>query len=191
MTPTETSVCIITLKPERCREVEITVYPHSTVELVTHEPHDSANTWCSLLVDGRHYRLVMTKFTHGRPEITEALNQALAAVQSTIAALQTPAKPTQPAYTLTEQLEALRKEAHTAQRQGLTEVVTLLKERAADLAESYLDTNSMCDRGHWLNEYGHCETCLEAARQLACARAHVNATLRQWQFEAQTTDCPF
>ena len=98
---------------------------------------------------------------------------------------------TQPAYTLTEQLEALRKEAHTAQHQGRAEVVTLLKERASDLAERYLDDGAMCDKGHWLNEYGQCETCLETAQQLACARAHVDATIRRWEFEAQTTDCPF
>lgn len=99
--------------------------------------------------------------------------------------------PAQPAYTLTEQLEALRQEAHTAQRQGLTEIALLLKERACALAESYLDDGQMCDKGHWLNEYGQCEACLDAAQQLACARAHVNETHQRWQFEAATTDCPF
>lgn len=85
--PEAPTSCTIRLAPERCREVEITVYSHSTAELVKHDPEDSANTWYSLLVDGRHYRLVMAKFTHGRPEITEVLNQALAEVQKTIAAL--------------------------------------------------------------------------------------------------------
>src|SRR6187549_3942985 len=98
---------------------------------------------------------------------------------------------TQPACTLTKQLKALRQQAHNASKQGLTEVVKVLKERACALAESYLDTGHMCDRGHYLDEYGHCPTCLEAAQQLACARAHVNDTFQRWQFEAETTDCPF
>jgi hypothetical protein len=77
----DTTNTTITIKPERCHEVTITVYPHSTVELVKHD------TWFSLLVDGRHYRLVMAKFTHGRPEITTALNQALVDVEAAIEAL--------------------------------------------------------------------------------------------------------
>lgn len=102
-----------------------------------------------------------------------------------------PAQPPQPTYTLAEQLAALRTEAHAASRQGLTEVVNLLKDRAAELAEQYLDLNCMCDQGHYLNEYGQCETCLEAAQQLACARAHVDATIRRWEFEAETSGVPF
>jgi len=89
----------ITIKPERCHEVTIRLFPHSTAELVKHDPDDSANTWYSLLVDGRHYRLVMAKFTHGRPEITEALNQARAEVQKTIGALQAPAPANHPTIT--------------------------------------------------------------------------------------------
>lgn len=98
----------ITIHPERCHEQTITLYAHSTVELVKHEPADSANTWYSLLVDGRHYRLVMAKFTYGRPEIMAAMEQALADVQAAIDSLRMP-EPPPPApvsFPSTEQIAA-------------------------------------------------------------------------------------
>ena len=77
----------VTVKACRSYERTITVFPDSTVELVKHDPSNSANTWMALLVDGRHYNLAMWKHTLGRPELTEALNQALVSVQDAIAAL--------------------------------------------------------------------------------------------------------
>jgi hypothetical protein len=77
----------VTVKATRSYERTITVFANSTVELVKHEPADSANVWMALLVDGRHYNLAMWKHTLGRPELTEALNQALSDVQAVISAL--------------------------------------------------------------------------------------------------------
>lgn len=82
--------------------IAIPVTAESTVELVQH--NTGVNLWYALLIDGQHYDLAMWKHTVGRPELTEALNQALADVRAAIRSLQTP--PTKPATTAAEYLEA-------------------------------------------------------------------------------------
>jgi len=80
----------ITIAPDRCYQHTIPITADSTAVLITHDPLDSANTWCSLLVDNVYYHLVMWKHSIGRPEITAALDGALADVQAAILALGTP-----------------------------------------------------------------------------------------------------
>lgn len=64
----------------------ITVTADSTVELVKYD--GGYNTFYALLIDGRHYNMVMWKHTIGRPEHMEALDRALQTVQDAIDALQ-------------------------------------------------------------------------------------------------------
>jgi len=80
----------ITIAPDRCYQHTIPISAASTAVLITADPADSANTWCSLLVDGVYYHLVMWKHSIGRPEISAALDQALADVRAAILALGTP-----------------------------------------------------------------------------------------------------
>lgn len=54
----------------------------STVALVEHTP--GAQAWVALRVDGQHYNLVLWKHTVGRPEVTAAVQEALAATRRTI-----------------------------------------------------------------------------------------------------------
>lgn len=68
----------------------VPVSAESTVELVQHDA--GANLWYALVVDGAYYHdLVMWKHTVGRPELMDALDQALADVQAAIIALLVPA----------------------------------------------------------------------------------------------------
>ena len=74
-------------------DANIQVWPHSTVELVEHQP--TANIWYALLVDGRYHNLVMKKHTIGRDYLISALNRALGQVEAAIEALNPqPAEPT-------------------------------------------------------------------------------------------------
>ena len=72
----------------------------STVALATHP--GSHNDYIALLVDGRMYDLVMSKYIIGRPEIETSLQSALDQVQAAIAELARPVFHS-PAY---DQLEA-------------------------------------------------------------------------------------
>lgn len=82
------TITTIIIKHPNLTSPMITVNVESTVELVQHDA--GANRWYALLVDGRHYDLVMYKHTIGRPEAMEGLQQALSDVQAAITALQTP-----------------------------------------------------------------------------------------------------
>lgn len=72
-------------------DANIQVWPHSTVELVEHQP--TANIWYALLVDGRHHNLVMQKHTIGRDYLISALNRALGQVEAAIEALNPQSEP--------------------------------------------------------------------------------------------------
>jgi hypothetical protein len=78
----------ITITADRLITHTIPITADSTAELATHA--GGYNDYAALLVDGAYYDLVMCKHISGRPEITAALNQALADVRAAIAALNTP-----------------------------------------------------------------------------------------------------
>src|SRR5262245_28861998 len=84
----------ITITAERLTTHTIPLTADSTVELVKHTPYQQ--TYMALLVDGRYYDLVLVKFISGRPEIEEALDMVLAAVQAAIKELQPTAYATYP-----------------------------------------------------------------------------------------------
>lgn len=109
----------------------ITVTAESTVEVV--ERDSGVNLWYSLIVDGRHYDLVMWKHTVGREEHLATIDRVVAMVQAAIAALRTPppaSEPTSEPTTTTESavcgaLERLAEEnaqsARTARAEGVKE----------------------------------------------------------------------
>jgi hypothetical protein len=77
----------VTIAFDRLVSHHIPVTAESSAELVEHTPGEQP--WYALLVDGRHYDLILWKHTIGRPETETALQQALAAVQAAIASAST------------------------------------------------------------------------------------------------------
>lgn len=83
----QNQTCKVTIALPGLNQHTIPLTTSSTVELVRYTFSHGANTWYALLVDGRHYHLVMAKFTVGRPHLLEALNTALHQAQEAIAML--------------------------------------------------------------------------------------------------------
>jgi hypothetical protein len=79
----------VTIAFDRLLSHHIPVTAESTAELVQHTPGDQP--WYALLVDGRHYDLILWKHTLGRPDTETAMAEALAAVQAAIATASAPA----------------------------------------------------------------------------------------------------
>jgi hypothetical protein len=87
----------VTIAFDRLVSHHIPVTAESTAELVQHTPGDQP--WYALLVDGRHYDLILWKHTIGRPETETAMAEALAAVQAAIATAIAPAIASAERYT--------------------------------------------------------------------------------------------
>jgi hypothetical protein len=79
----------VTIAFDRLVSHHIPVTAESSAELVQHTPGDQP--WYALLVDGRHYDLILWKHTLGRPETETAIAEALATVQAAIATASAPA----------------------------------------------------------------------------------------------------